>query len=200
MIITIKYKGSFVPPNLEWCDFVVWCPTAFLVQRIYLDPIWRSTTLFSLHIIYQWEILRPEDRTNRNLVWSSVGREEVDLEKVFEHNPTEKDVREVFAYCLAVHLGRWINLMTESTENWEARCQRENELAKKKFCCLCFLRYFLYRWETQNHSSSLSPVVAKIRSCKWIIPDRIWDDAKCRLVNLTSSNTRIQPQCFCCKR
>ena len=143
-----------------------WCPSAFLVQRINFDPVWRSTTLFSLHIIYQWEILRPEDRTNRNLVWQSVGAEEVDLEKVFEQNTTEKDVRGVFVYSLAVHLGRWINLAAHATGNWEESCKREHDLAKKNFCCLCFLRYFFYRWETENPSSPLSPVVPKIRSCK----------------------------------
>jgi len=194
-----QIQGQLCATNLEWCDFVVWCPTAFLVQRINLDPVWRSTTLFSLHSIYQWEILRPEDRTNRNLVWPSVGGEEVDLEKLFTHCAIEKDIREVFVYCLAVHLGRWINSMAHSTGNWEESCKREQDLAKKKFCCLCFLRYFLHRWKTENHYLPLPPLVAKIQSCKWTIPDGIWEDAKRQLINLTFSNSRIQPPCLCCK-
>ena len=102
-------------------------PNRFQVQRIKLDPVWRSTPLFSLHSIYQWEILRPEDRTNRNLVWPSVGGEEVDLENVFELNTTEKDVREVFVYCLAVPSGSWINYMPRSTGNWDESCRREQD-------------------------------------------------------------------------
>ena len=88
-----QIHGQLCATNLEWCDFVVWCPTAFLVQRINLDPVWRSTTLFSLHIIFQWNILRQEDGTNRNMVWPPVGTEELDLEKLFNHCASEKDIR-----------------------------------------------------------------------------------------------------------
>ncbi len=75
-----QIQGKLCATNLDWCDFVVWCPTALLFQRINLDQVCRSTTLFSLHRIYQWNIMRQEDRPNRNLVWPPVGGEEVDLE------------------------------------------------------------------------------------------------------------------------
>ena len=162
-----QIQGQLCATGLEWCDFVVWCPTALLIQRIDLDPIWRSRTLVSLHRIYQWDILTQEDRLNRNLVWPPVGVEEVDLENLFR---LSKDVRSVFTYCLAVHLGRWIYLMTHSTENWEASCQREYEKAKEKLCYLCFFRYFLYLWEVQHTSSAQSALVAKIRNSTWSIP------------------------------
>ena len=192
-----QIQGQLCATNLEWCDFVIWCPTALLVQRIYLDPVWRSTNLFSLHRLYQWNIMRQEDRTNKKLVWPPPAGEELDLEKVFELN---KDVRSVFVFSLALHLGRWIFLMAHSTENWEASCQREYEKAKGKFCFLCFLRYFLYLWENENPSSSLQPVVAKIRSYKWSIPGRLWEETKQQLITLKFSNTINQPPCFCCKQ
>ena len=194
MIISIKYKDI-----VDWCDFGVWCPTAFLVQRINLDLVWRSTTLFLLHRLYEWNILRNEDRTNRNLLWPPPGAEEVDLDILFSADPTQNHVRSLFIYCLAVHLGRWIYHSVHSNGNREECCRREHYLAKEKFCCLCFLRYFLFRWETDNPSSPLSPLVAKIRTCKWRIPDRLWEDAKRRLLTLTFSPTTIQPPCMSCK-
>ncbi len=51
------------------------------------------------------------------------GGEELDLEKLFSMSATEKDVCEVFVYCLAVHLGRWNNLMAHSTGCDLRRCQ-----------------------------------------------------------------------------
>jgi len=204
-----QIQGQLCAASLEWCDFVVWCPTALLIQRINLDPIWRSRTLVSLHRIYQWDLLAQEDRLNRNLVWPPVGVEEVDLENLFS---LSKDVRSVFVYCLAVHLGRWIYLMTHSTENWEASCQREYDKAKEKFCYLCFLRHFLYLWEVQHSSSAQSAVVAKIRNSTWSIPlvakirNSTWsiplvafDEAKTQLLSLRYSHTITHPACFCCK-
>ena len=55
-----------------------------------------NNSIFAPQYLPMWDFLRPEDRTNRNLVWPSVGGEEVDLENVFELNTTEKDVSEVF--------------------------------------------------------------------------------------------------------
>ncbi len=143
--------------------------------------------------------MRNEDRLSRHLVWPPPGAEEVDLDILFSADPTQNHVRSLFIYCLACHLGRWIYHSVHSIGNWEECCRRDHYLAKEKFCCLCFLRYFLYRWETQNHSSPLSPVVAKIRTCQCSFPDSSWDDAKARLVNLTFSNNRFQPPCLCCK-
>ena len=137
-----------------------------------------------------------EDRLNRNLVWPPVGVEEVHLENLFR---LSKDVRSVFVYCLAVHLGRWIYLMTHSTENWEASCQREYEKAKEKLCNLCFLRYFLYIWEVQHASSAQSAVLAKIRNSTWSIPLVAFDEAKTQLLSLRYSKTITHPACFCCK-
>ena len=191
-----QIQGQLCATNLEWCDFIVWCPTALLIQRIYLDRVWCSTTLFSLHRIYQWDILRQEDKTNKDLVWPPVGVEEVDLENLF---CLSKDVRGVFVYCLAVHLGRWIYLITHSKENWEASCQREYEKAKEKFCYLCFLRYFLYLWKAEHPSSAHSALVAKIRNSTWSIPMAAFDEAKTRLLSLRFSNTIIHPACFCRK-
>ena len=194
MIITI-IQGQLSATNLEWCDFVIWCPTALLVQRINLDPVWRSTTLFSLHRIYHWNILRQEDRVNRNLVWPPPGAEKVDLDLLFRRDSTQNEVRSVFIYCLAVHLGRWIYHGVHSIGNWEECCLREYDRAITKFCRLCFVRYFLYLWE--NHSSGLPPIVAKIRNSRWTIPLGIWEDVNRRLITLPFSNTIIQPPCLC---
>ena len=133
-----QIQGQLCATNLDWCDFVVWCPSAFLVQRINLDPVWRSTTLFSLHSIYQWNIMREEDRANRNLVWPPVGAEEVDLEKLFTHCAIEKDIREVFVYCLAVHLGRWINSMAYSTGNLGGKLQARTWFSQKELLLSLF--------------------------------------------------------------
>ena len=181
------------------CDFVVWCPTGLLVQRINLDPVWRSTTIFFLHRLYQWNILRNEDRTNINLVWPPPGAEELDLDIIFSADPTQNHVRSLFMYCLAVHLGRWIYHSVHSIGNWEECCLREYDRAITKFCCLCFVRYFLYLWEKENPSSGLPPIVAKIRNSRWTIPLGIWEDVNRRLITLPFSNTIIQPACLCCK-
>ena len=191
-----QIQGQLCATNLKWCDFVIWCPTALLVQRIYLDPVWRTTNLFSLHRLYQWNIMRQEDRSNKNMVWPPPGGEEIDLEHHFSMN---KDVRSVFIYCLAVHLGRWIYLMTHSTENWEASCQHEYEKAKEKCCYVCFLRYFLYLWEAEHSSSTQSALVTKIRNSTWSIPMLAFDEAKTRLLSLRFSNITNERPCFCCK-
>ena len=141
--------------------------------------------------------MREEDRTNKKLVWPPVGGEEVDLENLFS---LSKDVRRVFVYCLAVHLGRWINLIAHSTENWEASCQREYEKAMEKFCYHCFLRYFLYLWEAKHFSSAQAALVGKIRNSTWSIPMAAFDEAKTRLLSLRFSTTITQPACFCCKQ
>ena len=181
------------------CDFVVRCPTAFLVQRIKLDPGWRASTLFSLHRIFQWNIMRKEDRINCNLMWPAPPCKDVDLNTLPRLIAIQNHVGSVFLYFLAVHLRSWIYFLAQSTGNWAECCLREYDRAREKFCCVCFVRYFLYLWHKENHSSELPPMVAKIQNCKWTIPVVVWDDAKTRLFNLRFSKTITQPPCFCCK-
>ncbi len=137
--------------------------------------------------------MRNEDRINRNLVWPPPAGEVLDLDLLFSRDPTQNQVRNVFIKCIPVQLGRWINHITHSIINWEECCLREYDHARKKFCCFCFIPYFLYLWEIENPSSPLPTLVEKIRNSKWTIPVRVWNDAKPRLLTHQFSKTITLP-------
>ena len=56
-----QIQGQLCATNLPWCDFVIWCPSAILVQRIELDEAWRTGSLPALHFIFRKHVLRAED-------------------------------------------------------------------------------------------------------------------------------------------
>ena len=106
-----QIQGELFATTLSWCDFVIWCPTAILIQRIYQDESWRAGSLAALHFIYRNHIMRPEDLVTREYSIALRNRQAIDLRSVIKSNPAiELRFYSALMKAIGVHIGRWMSL------------------------------------------------------------------------------------------
>jgi len=194
-----QIQGQLCATQLPWCDFVIWCPTAILVQRIELDEDWRAASLPALHFIFRKHFLRPEDHFTNDYPIAIRNDKTIDIKPIIKSNPTNcLTFYSALMKSIGVQIGRWIALKYHPTTLTPEFVDHFDEM-KDKLCRVCVIRYLLFYWSLDSSQLSIAMRVHELMQGKWNIDDDMWQAARTKLSEMDYWLTLAEPPCLCRK-
>ena len=194
-----QIQGALYATNLPWCDLVIWCPSAILVQRIELDEAWRAGSLSILHFIYHTHILRSEDQMMSDYQLRLKTGKTINIEGIIKSNPTvERKFYSALTKAIAIHIGRWMSFKCYPRGITAEYLSYFDEM-KGNLCQLCVIRYLIYWWMLDRSNPSISHHIQQLMQGDWKIEDYMWQAARKQLSEMAYYLPLTLSPCFCRK-
>ena len=192
-----QIQGQLSATNLPWCDFVLWCPTRILVQRIEPDEAWRARSLPAIHYLYRNHMLRAEDQLTSDYQIAIKTGKTITLEPIINSNPALSfKFFSALAQSIGIHIGRWISFKHYPRTVTAEYLSFFDEM-KVKLCQICVIRYLLYSWMLDKSNPSISLQIQQLMGGDWIIKDYLWEAARKHLSGIKYCKPLTMPACFC---
>jgi len=198
-----QIQGEMMATKVDWCDFIIWCPSGILISRIFANKGWQEDTIDKLENIYKSSFVRGEDYQyftyRRNL--------ELMQPILFGHviTPTTKEKQRsyrTFIYALAIHLARWckkLRIINAEQLPWEQCHEKYIEEARKRICTTCVVKLFMFEWKSRHREEELPEEIMQIRDCKFHLPFTTIAIAAKRALSISIDGFLKWEPCMCVK-
>ena len=198
-----QIQGEILATKVDWCDFVIWCPSGLLVSRIFANKGWEEETIAQLEKIYKSHFVRGEDYqyfTYRRKLEMMLP---IQLGHVLTQTTHEKRRSyRTFFYSLAIHLARWckkLRIINAEQLPWEQCHAKYIEEAKKRICTTCVVKLFMFEWQSRHRDEELPEEIMQIRDCKFNLPFTTIAIAAKRALTIKIEGAFKWEPCMCVK-
>ncbi len=198
-----QIQGEITATKVDWCDFVIWCPSGLLISRIYRNKTWQADTVEMLERIYQSNFVREEDVRFLSYQRDPDQMPEIKLGDNLSLTSNQKRrIYRTFIYGLAIHLARWCKklrvLSSEKPPLGECHEKYIGE-AKTKICQTCVVKLFMFEWHYRHRDEEFPEEILQIRNYKWEIPLAIMSIAEKRARSISIDACSTWEPCMCVK-
>jgi len=198
-----QIQAEMIATNVDWCDFVIWCPSGLLISRIYLNKGWEGETIGRLERIYKGNFGREEDFQFFSYRRNPDQMQEIKLSDILSLTTNaRRRIYRTFIYALAIHLARWCKklrvLRSEQLTVQESIVKYIGD-AKNLICPTCLVKLFMFQWHFRHREEELPDEIIQIRNCKWEIPSPIMALAEKKAGAITIDAFFTWDPCMCVK-
>ena len=198
-----QIQGELIATKLEYCEFVVWCPSGILVTSIKVDMKWQKENITLLERIYKKCFVREEDLEFLDYRRNPEMMQEIKLGDILSLTNIEKRrIYRTLIFCLAIHLARWnkkLSLAQAGSKSTEELWEENLIESKKVICQTCLVKLLLWEWKNRHRNEDFPEEIIQIQNCKWEIPTSIMSLAEKRAKSICVEEYFNWEPCMCVK-